>query len=95
MLKFEWNALRIGDHLRLHDPAGGELPLLAGTVTMIETTRSRRDVNRLGIRVATGGGHQVLWPSYLAVHHEASDGPDPDTGTCSRCVERVEPLAGA
>ena len=83
MLTFEWNALRIGDHVVVHDPQHPELPLLAGTVSVIQATRTSREVNGLGIRVATvGGGHRVIWPSYLAAHLESS-GPAEDCWQCT------------
>ena len=90
MLKFEWNALRVGDRVVVHDPAGTQFPLLAGTVDMIESKRSKRDANGVGIRVAAdGGGHRVVWPSYLAAHH---DPPDP-TEDCWRCAALADTAA--
>ena len=33
MLRFDWNGLRVGDRVVVHDPPfGTEFPLLAGTV---------------------------------------------------------------
>ena len=77
MLRFEWNGLRVGDRVVVHDPPfGTEFPLLAGTVATVETKRSKRGANALGVRVATdGGGHRVVWPSYLAAHHDPPDPP--------------------
>ena len=91
MLRFEWNGLRVGDRVVVHDPPfGTEFPLLAGTVATVETKRSKRGANALGVRVATdGGGHRVVWPSYLAAHH---DPPDPP-GDCWRCVALAETAA--
>jgi hypothetical protein len=91
MLKFEWNALRVGDRVVVHDPSSTDFPLLAGTVVMIETKRSKRGANGVGIRVAAdGGGHRLLWPSYLAAHH---DPPDP-TEDCWRCAAIADTAAG-
>lgn len=90
MLKFEWNALRVGDRVSVHDPVGTELLLLAGNVVMVETTRSRRGANAVGIRVtADDGGHRVVWPSYLAAHHDPHD----PTEDCWRCAALAETAA--
>ena len=97
MLRFEWNGLRVGDRVVVHDPPfGTEFPLLAGTVATVETKRSKRGANALGVRVATdGGGHRVVWPSYLAAHHDPPDpterllamrGPRRDGGATARRV---------
>jgi hypothetical protein len=90
MLRFEWNALRVGDRVVVHEPWGTEGPLLAGTVAMVEMKRSKRGANHVGIRVvADGGGHRVAWPPYLAAHH---DPPDP-TEDCWRCEALAETAA--
>jgi hypothetical protein len=90
MLKFEWNALRVGDRVVVHDPVGTEVPLLAGTVAMVETKRSRRGANGVGVRVeAEDGGARVVWPSYLAAHY---DPPDP-TEECWRCTALADAAA--
>lgn len=83
MLRFEWNALRVGDAVVVHDPAGADFALIEGTVVMLETKHAKRSVNGLGIRVEAGDGHRVVWPSYLTVHH---DPPDPGEN-CWRCGE--------
>ena len=87
MLRFEWNALRVGDRVIVHEPWGTEGPLLAGTVAMVEMKRSKRGANGVGVRVAAdGGGHRVVWPSHLTAHH---DPPDP-TADCWRCAALAE-----
>jgi hypothetical protein len=96
MVRFEWNALHVGDRVVVHDPMGTEFPLLVGTVFMVETKRSTRGANSVGIRVETQGGHRLVWPSSLAAHH---DPPDP-TEVCWRCASLAETasrqlLAGA
>jgi hypothetical protein len=82
MLRFDWNALRVGDRVVAHDPLDAEFPLMAGTVAMLDTKRSARGANGVGVRVATDGGDRVIWPSLLAAHH---DPPDP-TEDCWRCA---------
>ena len=91
MLRFEWNALRVGDDVAVHDPSGTELALLAGTVVLVETNRARRSANGVGVSVAVdGGGHRVVWPSYLAAHR-ATD----STQDCWRCAALAEAAARA
>ena len=91
MLRFDWNGLRVGDRVVVHDPPfGTEFPLLAGTVGMVEPSCSKRGANGVGIRVAAdGGGHRIVWPSFLAAHHET---PDP-TEDCWRCAALAETAA--
>jgi len=84
MLRFEWNALRPGDHVVLHDPRTPEMTLTDGVVTGVET---HKRVNGVGIRVAKPRGDvEVLWPSPFVVH---SDPRDP-TEQCWRCDELEE-----
>ena len=84
MLKFQWNALRDGHRVNLHDPASRDLTLVPGTVVMIESHRARGGVNGVGIRVEDDDGtSRVVRPSFLAVHLE----PDDSTAPCWRCEE--------
>lgn len=90
MLRFEWNALRVGHRVVVHDQMGSEFPLVPGTVAMLETKRGKGSANGVGIRVAAdGGGSRVVWPSYLAAHH---DPPDPSED-CWRCAALAETAA--
>ena len=59
MRRFEWNALRMGDHVRVHEGAGSELS--AGVIAAVEV---RHGSNGVGIRV----GPSVLWPARMTVH---------------------------
>lgn len=84
MLKFQWNALRQGHRVNLHDPASAEMDLIPGTVVMIEAHRGRGGVNGVGIRVLDRhGASRVVRPSYLTVHLD----PDDSTEPCWRCEE--------
>jgi hypothetical protein len=85
MLKFDWNALRVGEAVMLHDSRDAELGLLSGTVSMVETRSGRRAANSIGIRVEAGDAHEVLWPAYQAVHHD----PMEHDRECWRCDARV------
>ncbi|TML38956.1 MAG: hypothetical protein E6G27_12725 [Actinobacteria bacterium] len=81
MLRFEWNGLRMDDHVLVHDPRSAELTLTRGVVASVDTHKGHP--NRVGIRV---GGHSsgaaVLWPSHLAVHSD----PVARSGACWRCA---------
>ncbi len=70
MLRFKWNALRIGDTVVVHDPWGYRDPAASGTVVMVDTKRGKHSANGVGIRVAAEGGHRVVWPSFLTVHDD-------------------------
>lgn len=74
MLKFEWNALRGGHREVVHDQVGSEFARLPGTVAMLETKRGEGSANGWIRVAASGGGSRIVWPSYLAAHH---DPPDP------------------
>ena len=81
MLRFEWNALRIGDAVLVHD-AMGRFPTAPGTVTAVDTKTGRRGANGIGIRLGADDGYRVLWPSFLAVHRDPYDPID----ECWRCA---------
>jgi hypothetical protein len=83
MLRFEWNSLRIGDEVLVHDARDRELALIPGLVAMVDT---KKGANGVGIRVVTADGVQVQWPSYLAVHHDPPDQAEP----CWRCAAIAE-----
>ena len=79
MLTFEWNALRAGDRVVVHDGATDASALFPGVVTSVNM-RVRKGYNGVGIRIAaTGGLHDIVWPSPFVVHLE---GPDE---RCWRC----------
>jgi len=84
MVKFAWNSLRIGDEVLVHDARNAQLTRIPGVVAMVDV---KKGFNGVGIRVKTSDGHEVLWPSYLAVH---GDRPEP-TESCWRC--RSGPVA--
>ena len=86
MLRFEWNALGVGDTVAVHDAGDAQGALLAGTVVMIEPRRSKRGVNGVGIRVEANGAHRVVWPSYLTVHPDPAD----PSQNCWRCAALVD-----
>ena len=89
MLTFEWNALRVGDHVLMHDPQDAELGLIPGTVLLVETKRGKRVANGVGMRVDAGDRHEVLWPPHHSVHRDPV-GPADD---CWRCQARKQAQA--
>ena len=96
MLRFQWNALRRGHPVIVHDPESSDMTVLPGVVVMIDAHTDRKGANGVGIRVGdVDGSNRILWPSYLAVHLEPLD----PTGPCWRCQEiaaRLDrPPAGA
>ena len=88
MLKFQWNALRRGDHVLVHDVDDPKLALRAGVVALIDTQRSGHGV---AIRYTTGTppAHTVR-PSRFAVHHDPTD----DGDDCWRCSDNQPSTTG-
>jgi hypothetical protein len=79
MLKFQWNALRRGDHVLVHDSNDAHLSLRAGVVTLVDTHRSGHEV---GVRFTTGTPTAyTVRPGRMAVHFDPID----DDDDCWRC----------
>ena len=79
MLRLEWNSLRTGDRVLVHDADDPHLRLLAGVVaTVLETSGA----NEVSIKVSTPVGVRLVKPQRLSVH------PDPVDfdGQCWRCA---------
>lgn len=84
MLRFEWNALRVGDRVIVHDPSSAEMPLIAGVVAMIDAHLRKGDPNGVAIRVGGDDGPtRVVRPSLVAVHLDPLD----VDASCWRCEE--------
>jgi hypothetical protein len=80
MLKFQWNALRRGDTVFVHDASDADLGLRAGVVTLVDVHPSGHDV---GIRFTTGTPTgSVVRPGRFAVHLAAAEDQD-----CWRCSD--------
>jgi|SRR4029450_3599705 hypothetical protein len=80
MLRLEWNALRVGDKVLVHDASDVDLRLVPGVVAMVESATGSDDI---GIRIAPDHdvGGRVVRPQRLAVHLDPLD----PTETCWRC----------
>ena len=71
MLNFQWNALRTGDSVVVHDGGQSASALFPGVVT---TVSMRKGSNEVGIRVTTPDGTAVIvWPSSFVVHQAAAE----------------------
>jgi hypothetical protein len=79
MLKFQWDALRRGDTVFVHDASDADLGMRAGVVTLVDARPSGHEV---GIRLTTGSRTaQVVRPGRFAVHLAA--GEDHNCWRCS------------
>jgi hypothetical protein len=77
MLKFQWDGLRRGDTVFVHDARDADLGLHAGVVTIVDVRPSGHDV---GIRLTTGTRTgPIVRPGRFAVHLAAVD------DDCWRC----------
>jgi hypothetical protein len=88
MLRFDWDALRVGDSVRLHDRDQADLALVPGIVAMVDT---KKRSNGIGIRIGSTKGKVILWPSRLAVHLDPRD----PTEECWRCQALAAKAEGA
>ena len=81
MLRFQWDSLRRGDHVLVHDAARADLGLRPGDVMLVDTRPSGHDV---AVRFTDGpDSGQVVRPGRFATHFDPVD----DAGTCWRCAE--------
>jgi hypothetical protein len=87
VLKFEWNALRVGNKVLMHDPRDKGMRLLHGVVAIVDTVAGSND---LAIRVAPKGEvSSVLRPRRLTVHLDPRDLAD----ECWRCDDIAKATA--
>ena len=83
MDRVEWNALRVGDHVLVHDETNASKPLVPGRVAEVQPGQ-RANVVALLVK-APGERARIVQPRRLMVHLD-SGGP---TGRCWRCEARV------
>ena len=87
MVRLQWNALRVGDRVLVHDPGDPAMQLLPGVVAMVQSLQGPNDI---GFRVARRNGRlSVLRRSRLAVHSDPRD----TTEDCWRC-DAIAAVAG-
>lgn len=83
MLKFEWDALRVGTQVAVHDDTDAELSLCRGVVAFV---KSADDDNDIAIRIKRSGAqHSVVRPRRHAVHLLPVD----PQASCWRCDLRA------
>jgi hypothetical protein len=81
VLRFEWDALRIGNPVLVHD--GDAMALRTGEVTMVQSRPSRNDANVVSIRLDAGDEpSRVVAPTFSTVHLS----PLERSERCWRCV---------
>jgi hypothetical protein len=82
MRRFEWNALRPGDHVAVHDDRERDFDLVEGDVVIVQTEHGLNDI---AIRVTHGPSteSETLRPRRSAVHLLPVDEHE-----CWRCAIR-------
>ena len=81
MLRFQWDSLRRGDHVLVHDVGAADLGLRPAVVELVDTGGASHDV---AVRYSDGpDAGRVVRPGRFATH------PDPimDAADCWRCAE--------
>jgi hypothetical protein len=82
MIRRQWNALRVGHHVLVHDGDDAESPLIPGRVTEVETASGS---NLLTIRISPPGRPtRLVQPKRLVVHLDSGE----PTERCWRCEIR-------
>jgi hypothetical protein len=85
---FEWNALKIGDHVLVHVDADELYPLREATVAIVDAQRVAHDVGvRLLVEKLPEG--DITWPRRLHVHMSSHTPPE----GCWRCRANADALA--
>jgi hypothetical protein len=82
MLVFQWNALRVGDHVLVHDDRASAPGLSDGVVAIVQTYP--HEPNDVAIRLS-GDADVVLHPRRHAVHVDGVDA----RRDCWRCAATV------
>jgi hypothetical protein len=88
MIRQDWNALEVGDHVFVHRDSDQELPPIPGRVVDVEVVDGS---NVIAISISPVRGKPiVVHPRRLAVHLEELD---PDR-RCWRCESHARSLTG-
>ncbi len=83
MNRLQWNALRVGDHVLVHDDTVPTMPLIPGRVTAVESEPGSNDVT---IRVTSRGQRaRFVQPRRLTVHLDTGE----RTERCWRCEAQI------
>jgi hypothetical protein len=66
VIAFEWNTLRVGDQVVVHEHSAERYRIPQPGVVAFVTIR--RPTNEVGIRIDPSSGTRVLWPTSQEVH---------------------------
>jgi len=88
MNRFDWDGLRLGDPVFVHDRTRADGPADRGDVIFV-TVRSHRRGNEVGVKL--DGDGTVVWPSWNGVHRDAVAA----AGECWRCDANSAAAASA
>ena len=89
MVTVEWNSLRVGDAVEVHDATSPAMTLVPGVVAIVQIIKGSNDI---AVRVtATDGTQTVVRPARLAVHLHPRNVAEP----CWRCDDIAKALAAA
>lgn len=82
-MRFQWNALRVGDRVIVHDVSDSDLRPVTGVVVIVDcSVGSDYGTNDLGVRIGeVGCPSRVVRPTRLSVHLDPID----DADNCWRC----------
>jgi hypothetical protein len=68
MTRFEWNGLRVGDPVVVHNPRASVPGVgIRGEVAFVHPRSGRTD-NQVGVRCSPPSDGDVMWPGRLQVH---------------------------
>lgn len=82
MLTFEWDALRSGDRVLVHDDEDLGGPLLAGVVALVDGGRRGRGSSDVGVRTTERDGtDRMRRPTRFSTHLDPADPRE----RCWRC----------
>lgn len=77
MMRHQWNSLRVGDAVLLHNEEGD---VVAGTVRFVTVAEGPDDDNAVGMRVQDADETYYAWPTPTEVHG------DEDVEKCAHCL---------
>ena len=83
MLRFQWDSLRRGDRILVHDAGAADLGLRPAVVVLVDSSGPRRDI---AARYSDGpDAGRVVRPGRFASHAD----PINDAAACWRCTEAI------
>jgi hypothetical protein len=83
MLRFQWDSLRRGDHILVHDVHAPDLGLRPAVVELVDSSGPRHDIAARYVDGPDAG--TMVRPGRFATHFDPLEG---DTD-CWRCDERI------